>query len=350
MAAYSPAHAGRWGLRASEVGSQFEKLKSMAAPKTTVWRHTSPMGKAGWYGWSAKSSWTLPKSARGPGFEYRKFYGDTHSVMPFYMGGPMEAVHDENRNRVFHNPLVFPDQPRDVRHLDAHITTRTHTTYKINAVSREALKVIAKNAYRLTNRTLIRNPHTPFQPVEGPAEISSNEMETLRKQAFLAGIEFPEFPDVKPVQQLDPWDEETGNYVPPPVDNDKLLDAQMWQEIHKNMKGMEGKIRAHKDTERKKLYAWKQAKITQDLKRARMEAAHIAGQSTRNRQKMKMQEKEKEKKLKPWERARLEEEAKAKEQDLSEETDSIQATELEKKEHRRVQEDILEYKPRGWKD
>eukprot|EP00756_Hemistasia_phaeocysticola_P037424 Hpha_TRINITY_DN16695_c7_g4::TRINITY_DN16695_c7_g4_i1::g.182545::m.182545 len=350
MASHNPAQVGRWGLRASEVGSQHEKLKAMATPRLTPWRHGSPINKAAWWGWKGKDSWGLPKGLRGPGMEYRKFMGDVHNIMPFYMGGPMEAVHDENRNRVFHNPLVFPGELRDVRHLDAHITARTHTHYRINLHSREALKVIAKNAYRLTNRRLIRNPHTPHQPVEGPAEISANEMEVLRKQAFLAGIEFPEFPDVKPVEQIDPWDEDNSPYSPPPVDNDKLLDAEMWKDIAKNMKGMEGKIKAHKDNERKRLYAWKQAKITSDLKRARMEQMHIAGQSTKNQQKMKMQEKERQKKLKPWERARLDEEGKRQEQDVSEETDDVVETQLAKKERLRAQDDVLGFKPRGWQD
>merc|ERR1712232_497173 len=99
-------------------------------------------------------------------------------------------------------------------------------------------------------------------------------------------------------------------------------------------KGMEAKVRAFKDNERKKHWAWQQSRMTQDLKRAKIEQAYLAGQTEWLKQKTKLSEAEKMKRLKPWERKRMQEEQEKRERDMSEEQDMVRETELEKKEGR----------------
>eukprot|EP01062_Namystynia_karyoxenos_P049610 TRINITY_DN3802_c1_g2_i1.p1 TRINITY_DN3802_c1_g2~~TRINITY_DN3802_c1_g2_i1.p1 ORF type:complete len:357 (+),score=123.56 TRINITY_DN3802_c1_g2_i1:158-1228(+) len=349
LPALSWAHQGRWGVRASEQMSSFESMKMPTPDFATHWRLKNPLSKGSWMGWAPTHSWVMPQGYRGKGIEYRKFYGEKQIITPPHMGGPQEAVHDENRNRVFHNEMVFPDFPERARHMHAYISTRRSSHYRINLFSKEALQRIAAAAFRLSERKLIWNPHVPHQPVEGPVGIPEAELEALRKQAFLAGIDFPEFPDVKPARQIDPWEEQADDFRVPPMDNDRLLDAEMWKDVHRNMKGMEAKVRAFKDNERKKIFAHAQARVTQSLKRARMEASYLQSQASRLQQKAKLDAKEKERKLKPWERARLAEMERQAETDVSEETETETVTELVRKEQTRAHREVFDHRPPGFK-
>lgn len=357
-ASVSNAHSGRWGARSSEVASKFEGFKMMNSPLNSVWRHKTVLQAGAWYGWHPISSWQYPKGLRGAGIEYRKFFGAQQTLMPQNMGGPQEAYHDENRNRVFHNDMAAPDVPRAVRHLGQHITTRSHSHYQIPIYSVPALRTIASSAYEASQRKLIWNPHVPQQPVEGPAEIPSNELEVLRKQAFLAGIEFPEFPDVRPVEQRDPWEDHEDEYKVPEVDNDRLLDAVMWEEVNKNMRGMEAKVRAFKDVERKKIWAWKQTKLTQDLKKARLEETYL--QAHRAKVNKEAFDEKKKSRMQQWQgkmgaSGRIKWRGRKKgDDDEEEEPDFFEdykvevVSELGKKEQKRMRREVLRHGPSGF--
>eukprot|EP01065_Artemidia_motanka_P026426 TRINITY_DN3140_c11_g1_i1.p1 TRINITY_DN3140_c11_g1~~TRINITY_DN3140_c11_g1_i1.p1 ORF type:complete len:347 (+),score=69.42 TRINITY_DN3140_c11_g1_i1:94-1134(+) len=333
-----------WGLRVSEQASQYENFR-MASPAQPFWRQQNPLRKGDWVGWSPMTSYTLPKGKPGKGIEYRKFFGEQRVLTPSFLGGPHEAAHDENRNRVFHNPMTFPAVPQMVRHSRTYITTRRKAHYGVPLYSKAALTEMARQGFNLANRKLIWNPHHAHQPVEGPAELTANEMEVYRKQAFLAGIDFPEFPDVAPVEQKDPWEEQSPHFRVPEENNDRLLDADMWEEIGKNMKGMEAKIRAFKDNERKKLWVWKQARLASDFKRAKMESVHMKSQKMRMQQSAKAAERAG-KTLKPWQRKEMAEAP----QDVSEHTEAVETTELQRKEQARLHTETLQYKPPGFKD
>eukprot|EP01064_Diplonema_japonicum_P006005 TRINITY_DN13973_c3_g1_i1.p1 TRINITY_DN13973_c3_g1~~TRINITY_DN13973_c3_g1_i1.p1 ORF type:complete len:370 (+),score=82.50 TRINITY_DN13973_c3_g1_i1:74-1111(+) len=320
-----------FGLQASEVSSRYEKMEMKDGVKHE-WHKDDSYHKGGMWQLSGTTSYIYPKQVRGRGMEFRKFFGEERLVTPFYHGGPTEVVHDSRKNQVFFNEWEFSDSLREAKHLPGHIQTMGRSTYFVNHFSRQALKCIARSAHSLVERKRIPNPHFPSQPLLGPAEVPVSEMDVYRKQAFLAGIEFPEFPDVQPVSQIDPWDEEGESSVPR-VSNDSLLDAEMWEEINKNMVGMEKKVRAFKDTERKKIWTWKMSLMMQQIKRARQEEIFMAKQRRRTDQKQDTTDESK-----PWIRKARAEEAKKKDEDVSEEIDIAEATREELKEaeyHRR---------------
>eukprot|EP01059_Diplonema_ambulator_P012381 TRINITY_DN2267_c0_g1_i9.p1 TRINITY_DN2267_c0_g1~~TRINITY_DN2267_c0_g1_i9.p1 ORF type:complete len:348 (+),score=102.75 TRINITY_DN2267_c0_g1_i9:498-1541(+) len=330
-----------FGLQASETASTHEKME-MKYKYQQHWHRNSEHSHGMWP-LRHQESHAFPRHLRGRGMEYKKFMGEERLTTPLYFNGPLEPVHDVNRKKVFYNKWDFHPDVRKAPHVDAHYQTMSQDGYMVNHFSRSALKVIARHAPRLVERRRIPNPHFPSQPLEGPADMPASEVEVYRKQAFMVGIEYPEFPDVRPVEQIDPWDEEGESSVPK-IDNDALLDANMWDEINKNVVGMEKKIRAFKDTERKKIWTWKMALLMQQIKRARQEEAFMAKQKMRQNIKQEQQDV-----AKPWVRKARAEEAKKANEDVSEETDIIEATEEELKENAYQRRQAGTHRPPGTK-
>ena len=307
--------AATTGLSATDEVSSYYKLDMYRRKDYTPWMAgKTDLNHGSWWdrGTHLHSSYRMPKAVQGRGFEYKKFFGESRYIKPFYNGGPMEAVHDHVRNKAFHNEWEFPANLRKSMHLSEHIRTQGNSYRWNQHFSRKALKVIAKNAYQLTDRSYIWNPYNPHQPMKGPAAVTTNEMEVYRKQAFLQGIEYPEFPDIKPQAQVDPWEEDAENAIPP-VHNDVLLNKEVWTEVNKNMRGMEQKIKAFKDSERKKRYTWEMANLMASLKKAAQEETFMAKVATKQQNKEKFEEQQN---RKPWERAKAEE-------DFSEEQDDV---------------------------
>ncbi|KAJ9466566.1 hypothetical protein DIPPA_21041 [Diplonema papillatum] len=333
------------GTGTMETSEETSRYGNMVAtfPHRPAWADNHSMGRAGMWHVPGRMSWLYPKALRGKGFEYRKFFGLEQLVTPHYTGGPLQAVHDENRNNVFHREWDFPADLRTTRWPDSMIRTKTQGHYIINHFSKPALQQIAARALELSRGQLIHNPYHPSQPVRGPVEIPVREMENYRRQAFLAGVQFPEFPDIQAVDQVDPWEQDEENAVPD-IENDKLLDKEMWAEINKNMAGMESKVKAFKDSERKKQWAWKMSLLMQQLKRARQEEAFIAKQATRVKQKTEV-----ESSRKPWERARMAADKVKKDEDVSEEFEVEGQTDERRKELQRYKRRAGGHRPPGSK-
>eukprot|EP00754_Rhynchopus_humris_P037085 Rhum_TRINITY_DN19186_c0_g1::Rhum_TRINITY_DN19186_c0_g1_i1::g.169473::m.169473 len=332
------------GLSANEEVSSYYKIDMYKKKDYTPWMvGKTDMARGSWWskGHHLGSSYRMPKAIQGKGFEYQKFFGAPRYIKPFYNGGPMEAVHDEVRNKAFHNAWEFPADLRKSLHLPEHIRTQPRAHRWNQHFSRKALKVIAKNAYQLTDRSYLWNPYNPHQPMRGPAAVTTNEMEVYRKQAFLQGIEYPEFPDIKPQEQVDPWEEDAENAIPK-VHNDTLLNKEVWTEVNKNMRGMEQKIKAFKDAERKKRYTWEMANLMASLKKAAQEETFMAKVATKQQNKEKFEEQQN---RKPWERAKAEE-------DVSEEQEDVGvdvATQEEIKEEAHHKRQAASYRPPGTK-
>eukprot|EP01063_Lacrimia_lanifica_P014121 TRINITY_DN20781_c0_g1_i1.p1 TRINITY_DN20781_c0_g1~~TRINITY_DN20781_c0_g1_i1.p1 ORF type:complete len:358 (+),score=156.80 TRINITY_DN20781_c0_g1_i1:94-1167(+) len=295
----APRHALRrqgraFGLRASETMSSFEDM-SMYHFQEVTWRQKYNAKASGgrWRATGDAVSWSLPRGVEGRGMEFKKYFGEVQSLRPQFMGGPMEAVHDVHRNKHFWTEWEFGDRKSlsKAQFPEAHIRTQRHRHHYVPQFSKPMLENLSENIFDLTERKRIWNPYTPHQPVQGPAKVTHSMAETVRKQAFMAGIQFPEFPDVVPQKQRDPWDEEEETAIPL-VSNDKLLDAEVWEKVNENMVGMEKKVKAFKDTERKKLWTWKMTNLMQQLKRARQEETFIAAQNVKLRQKQMMEERE----------------------------------------------------------
>ena len=263
-----------------------------------------------------RKSYHMPRAIEGRGLEYRKFFGEERLVKPYFSGGPQEAVHDANRNKAFFKKWDFPSDLRKAQWPEEHNATQGYPDYIINHLSKDALKTIAATAYESTERDLMWNPYTPHQPVRGPAPIPQEEMEVYRRQAFLENIEFPEFPDVHPQKQTDPWEQDEADRMPD-IDNDLLLDREVWEDVNKNMKGMEKRIKLFKDTERKKRHTFEMATKMQQLRRARQEETFMRKVQTSQQKK---DEIENQASLKPWERKKA---AKKAEDNVSEEVCSF---------------------------
>eukprot|EP01061_Rhynchopus_euleeides_P021855 TRINITY_DN35679_c0_g1_i1.p2 TRINITY_DN35679_c0_g1~~TRINITY_DN35679_c0_g1_i1.p2 ORF type:complete len:357 (+),score=147.95 TRINITY_DN35679_c0_g1_i1:262-1332(+) len=334
--------SGGSGLHMSQQVSSFGNL-SMATKTVLPHMDKNDMNRGAWWQYDQTKSWHFPKPMRGKGMEYRKHFGEERFITPFYNGGPMEAVHDPNKNRSFYGEWDFSRDLRRAKWPEAHIRTQGYPRYQINHYSKAALKVIAQKSRQATDRTLMWNPHTPQQPVEGPSLVSMEEMDVYRRQAFLVGVEFPEFPDVVPQKQVDPWAESEEHAVPE-LDNDLLLDREVWDDVNKNMKGMEQRIKAFKDVERKRRYTFEMAQLMQQLKRARQEEQFMRKVQNRTQQKARIEQQEK---LKPWER-KAREAAKSNES-VTEEMEVESSTREVRKEQHRAKVVAGTFRPPGTK-
>eukprot|EP01060_Flectonema_neradi_P038030 TRINITY_DN7860_c0_g1_i1.p1 TRINITY_DN7860_c0_g1~~TRINITY_DN7860_c0_g1_i1.p1 ORF type:complete len:352 (+),score=58.00 TRINITY_DN7860_c0_g1_i1:76-1131(+) len=335
------------GLDVSEIQGGFEEIRPVL-PKLPPWKDKFAKDFHGRWSINPKLSYALPRGVPSRGIEYRKFYGEVQYTKPFYQGGIYEAIHDENRNKMNYKEWDFPSLQNmsQIKHARAHIRGMRWPTYEGKYYSKAALKTIAENAFELSRRKKIVNPYFPGQSIEGAAEMTSHEMEVYRRQAFLAGIEFPEFPDVQPVEQVDPWEASEESRVPE-IDNDHLLNSEMWQTINENMKGMAKKIQTFKDTERKKIWTWKMALLMQQIKRARQEEAFNQKLKIKVNQKARLDEKARD--LKPWERLKREQERLKAEEDVTEETEAEIVTRESRKVIRRSKQKAGHFKPPGTK-
>ena len=335
------------GHNASEQVGQYERIKAVL-PVTPKWRDKYAPDHHGRWAVGGKQSWVYPRGVPSRGIEYRKFYGEIQYTKPFYQGGIYEAVHDEHRNNLSSKDWDFPSLSHmsQIKHTRAHFRGMRWPTYEGRYYSKAALKTIADNAFELSRRKKIVNPYFPGQAVDGPAEISSHAMETYRKQAFIAGIEFPEFPDVQPADQIDPW-EPTEESKIAEIDNEHLLNSEMWESINENLKGMAKKIQNYKDTERKKIWTWKMALLMQQIKRARQEEAFNVKLKIKVNQKQHLDDKARQ--LKPWERLKKEQERLKREEDVTEETEAEIITRESRKVSERSKIRAGQHKPSGAK-